>query len=151
MKLDQELVITCCASAHAGAVSELLQGALAALQAEGSSGTALEAAAVYSKERIIRDMTSRLSYVAVSRHQIIGVIILSPNGHGDTVIEALCVAPEHQGQGIGELLMETAERRAGELGIKRLGVAELLRDNGYLQKRGYQVASQELLLEKALA
>jgi predicted N-acetyltransferase YhbS len=150
MKLDQEIVVTCCASAHAEAVSELLQGALTATGAGASSGQA-ETAAHYSKEQIIRDMAGRLTYVAVQRHRVVGVVILSGTESTGTRIEALCVAPEHQGRGIGELLIETAEKRAGELGITCLGVSGTVTNKEFFTRYGYLAGAQEHMLEKALA
>lgn len=145
MKLEQDVVVTCCANAHAEAVSELL---LEACQSAGQSAD--EAVSAYSLERIIRDMPQRLSYVAVLRHKVVGVVILSQGESGISCIEALCVSPELHGQGIGELLMENAEARAKELGAKRMSVSGQLRNTGFFRKYGYQTTLGQSL-EKALA
>ncbi|MDF2922134.1 MAG: Acetyltransferase domain [Paenibacillaceae bacterium] len=150
MQLDHDVVVTCCANAHAEAVSQLLQMALTEALAGEAAGRIEAALSAYSKERIIRDMAGRLTYVAVYRHRVIGVILLSPTEEGGTHIEALCVAPEHHNEGIGELLIDTAERRAGELGVKRLGISALAGNAGYFRKHGY-LADGEQQLSKALA
>lgn len=143
MKLDQEIVVTCCANAHAGAVAELLQ---AALPEEASSG-----APRFTKERIIRDMGNRLMYIAVLRHQVVGAILLSDKDSEAGRIEALAVTPDYQGFGIGELLVETAEKRAGELGMKALKVLSAPNHVSFFTKYGYVPSAGEAALEKALA
>jgi predicted N-acetyltransferase YhbS len=143
MRLEQEVVVTCCANAHAEAVAELVQ--------EAWLTAGLENPSEFSWERVIRDMPERLSYVAVLRHKVVGVVMLSQGEAGISCIEALCVAPELHGQGIGELLIETAEKRAGELGAKRMSVSGRLANVGFFRKYGYQAASAQSLLEKALA
>lgn len=143
MRLEQEVVVTCCANAHAEAVAELVQ--------EAWRTAGLENPEEFCWERVIRDMPERLSYVAVLRHKVVGVVMLSQGEAGISCIEALCVAPELHGQGIGELLMETAEKRAGELGAKRMSVSGRLANVGFFRKYGYQAASAQSLLEKALA
>lgn len=152
MQLEHDLVITCCANAHAEAVSRLLQHAVANALTGESSERIEAAVAAYSKEQIIRGMTVRLTYVAVSHHKIIGVVLVSTSAEQGTYIEALCVEPEHHNQGIGELLIQTAEQRAGELGVKRLQVSDQLFANaGFFRKHGYTPADQSSVLFKALA
>lgn len=152
MHLEHDLVITCCASAHADAVSQLLQHAVAAALTGESSERIEAAAAAYSKEQIIRGMTGRLTYVAVSHHKIIGAILVSTSDEQGTFIEALCVEPEHHNQGVGELLIQTAESRAGELGVKRLQVSnQLFASAGFFEKHGYKSVDQLSALSKALA
>jgi predicted N-acetyltransferase YhbS len=143
MRLEQEVVVTCCANAHAEAVAELVQ--------EAWRKAGLENPEEFCWERVIRDMPERLSYVAILRHKVVGVVMLSQGEAGISCIEALCVAPELHGQGIGELLIETAEKRAGELGSKRMSVSGRLANVGFFRKYGYQAASAQSLLEKALA
>lgn len=151
MKLEQDVVVTCCANAHAEAVAELVQEAWRTAGLENPGQPVEEAVSSYSWERIIRDMPERLSYVAVLHHKVVGVVILSQGQSGLSCIEALCVAPEFHGQGIGELLIETAEKRAGELGAKRMSVSGRLVNPGFFRRYGYQAASAQSLLEKALA
>lgn len=143
MRLEQEVVVTCCANAHAEAVAELVQ--------EAWRTAGLENPGAFSWERVIRDMPERLSYVAVLHHKVVGVVMLSQGEAGISCIEALCVAPELHGQGIGELLIETAEKRASELGAKRMSVSGRLANVGFFRRYGYQAASAQSPLEKALA
>lgn len=151
MRLEQNVVVTCCANAHAEAVSELVQEAWRTAGLANPGEQVEEAVSAFSWERIIRDMPGRLSYVAVLRHKVVGVVILSQGEAGISCIEALCVAPEFHGQGIGELLIETAEKRAGELGAKRMSVSGRLANAGFFRRYGYQDTSGQSQLEKALA
>ncbi|MDF2935989.1 MAG: Acetyltransferase domain [Paenibacillaceae bacterium] len=137
------MVVTCCANAHAETVSELVQ--------EAWQSAGLENSGEFSWERVIRDMPQRLSYVAILQHKVVGVVILTQGDSGISCIEALCVAPEFHGQGIGELLIETAEKRAGELGAKRMSISGRLANSGFFRRYGYQAAAGQALLEKALA
>lgn len=150
MKLDQDLVVTCFSSAHAEAVSSLIQGSLAEALAEPEQNLEAQTAdsQPYSKEQIIRHMNERLTYVAVYRQRIVGAILLGQADAGREV-EAICVAPEYRDEGIGAMLVKTAEQRAGELGVKRISVSPKLKDNGFFRKLGYQAAQGGLA--KALA
>lgn len=148
MKMDQDLVVTCFSSAHAEAVSRLIRESLPeALNAATADELDADAEA-YSKESIIRRMNERLAYVAVYRSQIVGAILLGEAESGREVL-ALCVAPEHRDSGIGAMLVESAEKRAGELGVKRIQVSPKLKDNGFFRKMGYDAGAGGL--EKALA
>lgn len=143
MKLDHEIIVTCCANAHAEAVSELLQAA----QPE----EAFPWAQRFTKESLIREIGHCLIYIAVLRHQVVGAIILTDKASEAVRIEALAVAPGHQGLGIGELLVETAEKRAAELGIARLQVNGAPKYAEFFTKYGYLPSAGKQVLEKALA
>ncbi len=149
MKMDHDLVVTCFSSAHAEAVSRLIRESLPEALAAATPAELEEGADAYSKERIIRRMNERLAYVAVYRSQIVGAILLDQSEEGRRV-EALCVAPEHRDSGIGAMLVETAEKRAGELGVKRISVSPKLKDNGFFRKLGYGAAAEQGVLAKAL-
>jgi predicted N-acetyltransferase YhbS len=150
MKLDQELVITCFSSAHAEAVSGLIQGSMSEALAEASPEQLESCKEQYTKERILRQMNDRMTYVAVFRNRIVGVIVLAASGT-DRLVEAICVLPEHRDEGIGAMLVETAEKRVGELGGKLIRVSPLLKDNGFFRKLGYCACQEDAELAKMLA
>lgn len=151
MKLDQELVITCFSSAHAEAVSGLITAGLADAMADASPEQLEERKAQFTKEKIIRLMNERMmAYVAVYRNRIIGAILLTAAGE-DQLVEAICVAPEHRDEGIGAMLVETAEKRVGELGGKLIRVSPLLNDTGFFRKLGYGAGQGTAELVKKLA
>lgn len=151
MKMDRSIVVTCFSSAHAEAVSNLICGSLAETFAEPNH----EKKDAYSLERILEGSSSRLTYVAVCRQQIVGVILLSTgNDKMERVIEALCVAPEYRGEGIGRLLVQAAEQRVSELGIGSLKVSPQLQKQEFFQRLGYSQRQTEgfaAILEKRIA
>lgn len=150
MRLDQELVITCFSSAHAEAVSGLIQDSLAEALAESAPEQLEACKAQYSKDQLIHHINDRLTYVAVYRNRIVGAILLAPSG-SERVVEVISVSPERRDEGIGAMLVETAENRVGELGGKLIQVSPRLKDNGFFRKLGYRSVREDAVLEKKLA
>jgi predicted N-acetyltransferase YhbS len=136
MNMEHDLVVTCFSSAHAEAVSRLIRDSLPESLAEATSKELEAGAEAYTKEQLIRHMNERLTYIAVYHHQVVGVIVLDGADTGREV-EVLCVSPDFRDEGVGAMLVETAEKRAGELGVKQISVSPKLKDNGFFRKMGY--------------
>ncbi len=59
-------------------------------------------------------------------------------------LDRLAVAPEHQGRGLGALLLDDARRRAGDAGMILLEVSILHENDGLLRwytKRGFELSA----------
>lgn len=59
-------------------------------------------------------------FVATLHNERIGVYVLLPLEDGKAEIKNMAVAEDHQGKGIGTLLLEDATRRAKEMGFTTL-------------------------------
>lgn len=55
--------------------------------------------------------TSREVYVAQRAESILGFIVIEMNGAFTGYIKSICVSPQHRNMGIGQSLMEFAEKR----------------------------------------
>ena len=62
-------------------------------------------------------------------------------------IDQICVLPEHQKKGVGQLLMEQAEKLAQETGISKIELdhwSANVNATNYFRKNGYQLCKETL-------
>jgi N-acetylglutamate synthase-like GNAT family acetyltransferase len=92
--------------------------------------------------------TEKDDYEPISEHfmavdektgEVIGVVKLFEKSAGVGSFSHLAVAPEYQQHGIGQLLLETVEKRARERGFKALGATTRATATSFFEKRGYHV------------
>jgi len=93
--------------------------------------------------------TEKDDYEPISEHfmavdeqtgEVLGVIKLYEKAPGVGNFSHLAVAPEHQHQGIGKLLVETVEKRARERGFKTLGAMSRVTATAYFERHGFHMA-----------
>jgi ribosomal protein S18 acetylase RimI-like enzyme len=78
--------------------------------------------------------------VAEADGTVVGVLVTHPE-HGHLLVENVAVAPDHQGRGLGRMLLDEAERQARELGLPelRLYTNQLMAENLEMYPRlGYR-------------
>lgn len=81
-----------------------------------------------------------------------GLLVLEARAD-DLLIWSVAAAPEAEGQGVGNRLLDFAEARARELGrsILRLYTGEkLVRNIAWYQRHGYAVEGREVLLDRVI-
>ncbi len=92
--------------------------------------------------------TEKDDYEPISDHfmaiddkdEVVGVAKLYEKAEGVGYISHLAVAPEHQHQGVGHLLLETVEQRAREHGFKIIGTMARVTATAYFERAGFRVA-----------
>ena len=91
--------------------------------------------------------TEKDDYEPISEHfmavndagEVVGAVKLYEKAPGVGHLSHLVVAPEHQHQGIGHLLLEQVEKRAREKGFKTLGAMSRLTATAYFEKYGFRI------------
>jgi len=97
--------------------------------------------------------------VACRNSDVIGCVILHPIDKEVVRLRAMTVTPEYQGQGIGTLLVEGAEKAAREEGLLRILLHARIVVAGFYEKLGYsrqgkvftEVGIPHVLMHKTLA
>lgn len=85
-----------------------------------------------------------IALVAETGGDVVGHVAFSPvttdaaDGHGIYVLAPLAVRPEHQGRGVGSLLVEDGKRRLSKMGVDLLLVYG---DPEYYGRYGFSVAA----------
>ncbi len=97
-----------------------------------------------SKEMVEKYLKGSEIYVAKISNEIIGVYVLYPISSKIGEIKNIAVKEEHQGKGIGKLLLEHAFKQAKVKGYKELIIGTGNSSVGQLylyQKTGFQIAN----------
>ncbi|HPH97761.1 MAG TPA: GNAT family N-acetyltransferase [Anaerolineaceae bacterium] len=97
--------------------------------------------------------TEKDDYEPISQHfmavdekgQIVGVVKLFEKEPGVAQFSHMAVKPEFQRQGIGHMLLETVEKKARELGFKKIGTMTRLTATNFYEKCGYHVVGFEIV------
>jgi len=92
--------------------------------------------------------TEKDDYEPISQHfmavnekeEVVGVVKFYERDQKLGHITHLAVAPEHQRQGIGHLLLEAVEQRARKQGFHSLGTMARATTTAYFEKFGFQIA-----------
>ena len=92
--------------------------------------------------------TEKDDYEPISEHfmavnekgEVVGVIKLYEKSEGVGYLSHFAVATEHQHQGIGHLLLKTAEQRALERNFKIIGTMARVSATIYFEKFGFRIA-----------
>ena len=115
--------------------------------------------AAYSRERLLgleppplkadyADVLTNMEvWLAEERELLRGVLILDVRP-GDLQIWSIAAAPDAQGQGLGQIMLDAAEVRAGQIGRKtiRLNMGSAQRSLvGWYSRHGYTVEATELI------
>lgn len=135
-------------------------------RAGDSDRAAIEALqeAAYQRQRVLgleppplkanyADIIERMEvWLAEERDQLRGVLILDVR-EGDLLIWSIAAAPDAQGQGLGQIMLDAAEVRAAQLGrrIIRLNTGAVQKNlvNWYA-RHGYAVETIEIVDERQL-
>lgn len=135
-------------------------------RADESDRASIEALqdAAYQRQRVLglepppvkadySDIISRMEvWLAEERDQLRGVLILDVR-EGDLLIWSIAAAPDAQGQGLGQIMLDAAEVRAAQLGrrIIRLNTGAVQKNliNWYA-RHGYTVETIEIVDERQL-
>ena len=75
--------------------------------------------------------------VACRNSEVIGCVILHPIDNDVVRLRAMAITPEYQRKGIGQLLVEEAERTAREEGFLRIVLHARIVVAGFYEKLGY--------------
>jgi ribosomal protein S18 acetylase RimI-like enzyme len=89
-------------------------------------------------------------WVAEESGRLRGVLILEPRAE-DLLIWSIAAAPDAQGQGLGQIMLDAAEVRAGQLGktTMRLSTGAVLATLiGWYHRHGYEVEFHEDLPDR---
>lgn len=81
-------------------------------------------------------------YILEQEEKIIAIYVLQPLSADEIEIKNIAVFEEYQGQGIGKILLEDAEKRTRERGFRKLliGTADIATKQLYLyQKAGFEI------------
>jgi N-acetylglutamate synthase-like GNAT family acetyltransferase len=92
--------------------------------------------------------TEKDDYEPISQHfmalddngQVVGVVKLHEKSPQIGHLSHLAVAPEHQHQGIGRMLVQAVEQRAREKGYVTLGAMSRVTATAYFEKFGFHIA-----------
>jgi ribosomal protein S18 acetylase RimI-like enzyme len=98
---------------------------------------------------ILRDMEV---WLAEERDRLKGVLILEPRA-GDLLIWSIAAAPDAQGQGLGQIMLDAAEVRARQLGHSEVRLytgAVLDTLIGWYHRHGYDVERHEDLPDRRI-
>ncbi|HOD03703.1 MAG TPA: GNAT family N-acetyltransferase [Anaerolineaceae bacterium] len=71
--------------------------------------------------------------------EILGVVKMYERETGVAQFSHLAVSPDHQGRGVGRLLVNYLEGRARELGYKSMGTTTRASATGFYERCGYRV------------
>ena len=129
-----------------------------ATTADQDAVEALERAA-YSREQLLgleapplkadyADIFTRMEvWLAEERDRLRGVLILHVR-EADLLIWSIAAAPDAQGQGLGQIMLDAAEVRAGQLGRStiRLNMGSVQKTLvGWYSRHGYAIEAMELV------
>lgn len=95
-----------------------------------------------TREAINRYINDATIYVYIDGELLIGVYVLTQNNATDLEIKNIAVAENHQGKGIGTILLRDAAKRAKQLKFSNLliGTANTAFKQLYLyQKEGFEI------------
>ena len=99
------------------------------------------------------DILKRMEvWLAEERDRLRGVLILDVR-EGDLLIWSIAAAPDAQGQGLGQIMLDAAEVRACQLGreIIRLNTGAVQRTLiGWYSRHGYAIETIEIVGERQL-
>ncbi len=90
-----------------------------------------------------------LHFIAVDDRkpeEIIGAVKMFEKAPGIAQFSHLAVNENHQGQGIGRLLVDTVEEHARQMGYKIIGTSTRLTATGFYEKLGYRVIGVDYLM-----
>ncbi|WP_165672152.1 GNAT family N-acetyltransferase [Metapseudomonas otitidis] len=86
-----------------------------------------------------------------------GQLVATASLHG-TAVRSVFVSPQHQGRGVGRMLMDVIHARAASAGIKALRVPSSITAEGFYRTLGYEKIRDELhgeectiVMEKSLS
>ena len=91
-------------------------------------------------------------WLAEERQELKGVLILDVRPE-DLLIWSLAASPNAQGQGLGQIMLDAAEVRAGQLGhtvIRLCTGAKLVTLIGWYKRHGYEVVETEQLDDRVI-
>jgi ribosomal protein S18 acetylase RimI-like enzyme len=91
-------------------------------------------------------------WLAEERGLLQGVLILQPRP-GDLLIWSIATAPDAQGHGLGPIMLDAAEVRAGQLGrsvIRLYTGSKLDTLIGWYHRHGYEIERTEKLADREL-
>ena len=91
-------------------------------------------------------------WLAEERDRLRGILILDVR-EGDLLIWSIAAAPDAQGQGLGQIMLDAAEVRAGQLGrqIIRLNTGAVQQTLiGWYGRHGYGIETIEIVDERQL-
>jgi GNAT superfamily N-acetyltransferase len=100
---------------------------------------------VLSLAELLRDFDRMTFYAYKTEDRIVGVAALEIEGQVTGRIHWVYIFPEHQRRGIGTALIRHLERRARELGVRRLRLLTVLRATwavNFYEKLGYLLAEK---------
>ena len=86
----------------------------------------------FSPEKVLRLSQERVCLVAESEQLLVGTAALD-----GSQLATFFVLPDHQGRGIGKLLLDAIEQRARTLGIDRLVVDASITGAAFYARMGY--------------
>lgn len=84
--------------------------------------------------------SGRYVVVAELARRAVGFAELGPNGH----IDRFFVAADHQGRGIGRMLMSTIETEARRLGLDRLDLDSSITARAFFERQGFRVVKPQM-------
>ncbi|MBC8492836.1 MAG: GNAT family N-acetyltransferase, partial [Chloroflexi bacterium] len=115
---------------------------------------------VLSLEKLLEDFERMTFYVYKSKGRIVGVAALQIGDDEMGRIHWVYILPEHQRRGVGTALMTHLERRAREIGLRRLRLLTVGKANwavNFYKKLGYNLTDKierpwglDVFLEKEL-
>ncbi len=100
---------------------------------------------VLSQQELLRDFERMTFYVYRSKSKIVGVAALQIESKETGRIHWVYILPEHQRKGIGTVLVTHLERKAKEIGLRRLRLLTIEKANwaiNFYEKLGYNLADE---------
>jgi GNAT superfamily N-acetyltransferase len=90
-----------------------------------------------------------LHFIAVDdkkQEEILGAVKMFEKSPGIAQFSHLAVDENHQGKGIGRLLVDTVEEHARQMGYQIIGTSTRLTATGFYEKIGYRVIGVDYLM-----
>ena len=92
---------------------------------------------VYTPEELAAE-TQCVHLAAIRDGEVVGGVLLTPQGEGAAKLRQMAVAPECQGQGIGALLVRALEEEARARHIRDISLHARISAEDFYRKLGYE-------------
>lgn len=89
-------------------------------------------------EQDLLNEEQQLHFGLFEQNQILAVVVFNPLGKNKLKLRQMAVSNNHQGQGLGKMLVQSAELEVAKVGYKEIEMAAREAAIGFYQTLGYQ-------------